>query len=85
MAAVTAVAYPCAWDLSVPTPFAAAIGGLDGRGILVRGSIPLETAGRAVNEDKLKFVLERSGFGKFTVRSGQKAGFLIPCCLPQEN
>ena len=47
MAAVTAVACPCAWALSVPTAFASAIGGLSGRGILVRGGIPLETAGRA--------------------------------------
>jgi SAM-dependent methyltransferase len=28
-----------------------------------------------ISEDKLKFVLESSGFGKFTVRSGQEAGF----------
>jgi hypothetical protein len=75
MAAVTATAYSCAWALSVPTPFAATIGCLDGRGILVRGSIPPKTAGRAVNEDKLKFVLERSGFGKFTVQSGKEASF----------
>ncbi len=32
--------------LSVPTAFAAAIGGLSGRGILVRGSSPLERAGQ---------------------------------------
>jgi heavy metal translocating P-type ATPase len=56
MAAVTAVACPCAWALSVPTAFAAAIGGLSGRGILVRGGIPLETAGRAVN-----MVLDKTG------------------------
>lgn len=47
MAAVTAVACPCAWALSVPTAFASAIGGLSGRGILVRGGTPLELAGRA--------------------------------------
>jgi len=47
MAAITAVACPCAWALSVPTAFASAIGGLSGRGILVRGGIPLELAGRA--------------------------------------
>jgi heavy metal translocating P-type ATPase len=56
MAAVTAVACPCAWALSVPTAFAAAIGGLSGCGILVRGGIPLETAGRAVN-----VVLDKTG------------------------
>ena len=49
MAAVTAVACPCAWALSVPTAFAAAIGGLSSRGILVRGGTPLEIAGQAVN------------------------------------
>ncbi len=56
MAAVTAVACPCAWALSVPTAFAAAIGGLSGRGILVRGGTPLEVAGRAVN-----VVLDKTG------------------------
>lgn len=56
MAAVTAVACPCAWALSVPTAFAAAIGGLSGRGILVRGGTPLETAGRAVH-----VVLDKTG------------------------
>ena len=56
MAAVTAVACPCAWALSVPTAFAAAIGGLSGRGILVRGGTPLEGAGRAVN-----VVLDKTG------------------------
>jgi Cu+-exporting ATPase len=56
MAAVTAVACPCAWALSVPTAFAAAIGGLSGQGILVRGGIPLEVAGRAVNA-----VLDKTG------------------------
>lgn len=56
MAAVMAVACPCAWALSVPTAFAAAIGGLSGRGILVRGGTPLETAGRAVN-----VVLDKTG------------------------
>ncbi|MDD2633933.1 MAG: cation-translocating P-type ATPase [Bacteroidales bacterium] len=49
MATVTAVACPCAWALSVPTAFAAAIGGLSSRGILVRGGTPLEIAGQAVN------------------------------------
>lgn len=62
MAAVTAVACPCAWVLSVPTAFAAAIGGLSARGILVRGGIPLETLGRAVN-----FILDKTG----TVTVGQ--------------
>lgn len=47
MAAVTAVACPCAWALSVPTAFAAAIGGLSRCGILVRGGTPLEIAGQA--------------------------------------
>lgn len=47
MAAVLAVACPCAWALSVPTAFAAAIGSLSGRGILVRGGTPLEAAGQA--------------------------------------
>jgi Cu+-exporting ATPase len=56
MAAVTAVACPCAWALSVPTAFAAAIGSLSGRGILVRGGTPLESAGRAVN-----VVLDKTG------------------------
>jgi Cu+-exporting ATPase len=56
MAAVTAVACPCAWALSVPTAFAAAIGSLSGRGILVRGGTPLELAGRAVN-----VVLDKTG------------------------
>jgi Cu+-exporting ATPase len=56
MAAVTAVACPCAWALSVPTAFAAAIGSLSGRGILVRGGRPLELAGRAVN-----VVLDKTG------------------------
>ena len=56
MAAVTAVACPCAWALSVPTAFAAAIGGLSGRGILVRGGTPLEVAGRASN-----VVLDKTG------------------------
>ncbi len=56
MAAVTAVACPCAWALSVPTAFAAAIGGLSRRGILVRGGTPLETAGRAVH-----VVLDKTG------------------------
>jgi cation transport ATPase len=62
MAAVTAVACPCAWALSVPTAFAAAIGGLSARGIMVRGGIPLETLGRAVN-----FILDKTG----TVTVGQ--------------
>jgi len=56
MAAVTAVACPCAWALSVPTAFAAAIGGLSRNGILVRGGTPLETAGRAVH-----VVLDKTG------------------------
>ncbi len=56
MAAVTAVACPCAWALSVPTAFAAAIGGLSGRGILVRGGIPLELAGNASN-----VILDKTG------------------------
>jgi P-type Cu+ transporter len=47
MAAVTAVACPCAWALAVPTAFAAAVGGLSRRGILARGGAPLEAAGRA--------------------------------------
>lgn len=56
MAAVTAVACPCAWALSVPTAFAAAIGGLSRLGILVRGGIPLETIGRAKH-----VVLDKTG------------------------
>jgi Cu+-exporting ATPase len=56
MAAITAVACPCAWALSVPTAFAAAIGGLTGRGILVRGGTPLELTARAVNA-----VLDKTG------------------------
>ncbi|HAY21880.1 MAG TPA: cadmium-translocating P-type ATPase [Desulfobacterales bacterium] len=56
MAAVTAVACPCAWALSVPTAFAAAIGSLSGRGILVRGGTPLEIAGQASS-----VVLDKTG------------------------
>ena len=56
MAAVTAVACPCAWALSVPTAFAAAIGGLSAGGILVRGGEPLERAGRIKN-----VVLDKTG------------------------
>ncbi|MCP4722331.1 MAG: cadmium-translocating P-type ATPase [Desulfobacteraceae bacterium] len=56
MAAVTAVACPCAWALSVPTAFAAALGGLSSRGILVRGGTPLEIVGRAVN-----VILDKTG------------------------
>ncbi len=56
MAAVVAVACPCAWALSVPTAFAAAIGGLSRRGILVRGGTPLEATGRVVN-----VVLDKTG------------------------
>jgi Cu+-exporting ATPase len=44
---VTAVACPCAWALSVPTAFAAAIGGLSGRGILASGGTSLEIMGQA--------------------------------------
>lgn len=40
----------------MPTAFAAAIGSLSGRGILVRGGTPLELAGRAVN-----VVLDKTG------------------------
>jgi Cu+-exporting ATPase len=68
MAAVTAVACPCAWALSVPRAFAAAIGGLSGRGILVRGGTPLETAGRAVN-----VVLDKTG--TVTLAEPKIAGF----------
>lgn len=49
MAAITAIACPCAWALSVPTAFAASIGGLSSMGILSRGGAPLERAGVAVN------------------------------------
>ncbi len=62
MAAVAAVACPCAWALSVPTAFAAAIGGLSRRGILVRGGAVLEAASRIVN-----VVLDKTG----TVTSGR--------------
>lgn len=56
MAAVTAIACPCAWALSVPTAFAAAIGGLSSRGILVRGGLPLELAARV-----RQVVLDKTG------------------------
>ena len=56
MAAVTAVACPCAWALSVPTAFAAAIGGLSSRGILANGGTPLEIIGRASS-----VVLDKTG------------------------
>lgn len=56
MAAVTAVACPCAWALSVPTAFAASIGGLSSRGILVSGGTPLEVVGRAAT-----VVLDKTG------------------------
>lgn len=56
MAAVTAIACPCAWALSVPTAFAAAIGGLSRCGILVRGGQPLELAGRVK-----QVVLDKTG------------------------
>ncbi|MBA2882094.1 heavy metal translocating P-type ATPase [Desulfosalsimonas propionicica] len=46
-AAITAVACPCAWALAVPTAFASIIGGLGYKGVLVRGGIPLEEAGKA--------------------------------------
>ncbi|WP_419657267.1 heavy metal translocating P-type ATPase [Desulfosarcina variabilis str. Montpellier] len=62
MAAVTAVACPCAWALSVPTAFAAAIGGLSRRGILAMGGVPLEAAGRIAN-----VVLDKTG----TVTTGR--------------
>ena len=52
--AVLAVACPCAWALSVPTAFAAAIGGLGRKGVLVRGGEPLEriAKSRSVVVDK---------------------------------
>jgi heavy metal translocating P-type ATPase len=56
MSAVLAVACPCAWALAVPTAFAAGIGGLGARGVLVRGGTALEMAGRAVN-----VVLDKTG------------------------
>ena len=77
MAAVTAVACPCAWALSVPTAFAAAIGGLSGRGILVRGGTPLEVAGRVVNA-----VLDKTG----TVTLGEpKVARIESFGLPQDK
>jgi heavy metal translocating P-type ATPase len=72
MAAVTAVACPCAWALSVPTAFAAAIGGLGKRGILVRDGECLELAGRAVN-----VVLDKTGtltLGKPRVETARTFG-----------
>ncbi|MFO7840304.1 MAG: heavy metal translocating P-type ATPase [Desulfosalsimonadaceae bacterium] len=47
MAAITAVACPCAWALAVSTAFAAALSGLGRKGVLARGGIPLEQAGLA--------------------------------------
>jgi Cd2+/Zn2+-exporting ATPase len=48
--------------VSVPTAFAAAIGGLTGHGILVCGGTPLEVAAHAVNE-----VLDKTG----TITTGE--------------
>lgn len=55
-AAITAVACPCAWALSVPTAFAASIGGLSRHGVLVKGGIPLELAGKIKN-----VILDKTG------------------------
>lgn len=77
MAAVTAVACPCAWALSVPTAFASAIGGLSGRGILVRGGTPLELAGRASY-----VVLDKTG----TITSANpKVGEIKSYGIPQDE
>ncbi len=76
-AAVTAVACPCAWALSVPTAFAAGIGGLSSLGILARGGVPLESAGRAVN-----VVLDKTG----TLTLGKpKIGQITSFGPPEEN
>lgn len=56
MAAVISIACPCAWALATPTAFAASIGSLVKSGILVRGGIPLELMGKAVN-----IVLDKTG------------------------
>ncbi|NMA64955.1 MAG: cadmium-translocating P-type ATPase [Clostridiaceae bacterium] len=56
MAAVTAVACPCAWALSVPTAFAASIGGLSRHGILASGGTPLEVVAQASS-----IVLDKTG------------------------
>ena len=76
MAAVTAVACPCAWALSVPTAFAAVIGGLGARGILVRGGIPLETVGRATH-----FILDKTG----TITRGKPRVSEVLSLRPAEN
>ena len=55
-AAITAVACPCAWALAVPTAFAAAVGGLGRKGVLVRSGDSLEQIGRVKH-----VVLDKTG------------------------
>jgi len=77
MATVLAIACPCAWALATPTAFAASIGNLAKRGILVRGGIPLETSGKASF-----MVLDKTG----TLTLAQpKVEEIIPIKLPKEE
>jgi heavy metal translocating P-type ATPase len=77
MATVLAIACPCAWALATPTAFAASIGNLAKRGILVRGGIPLETSGKASI-----MVLDKTG----TLTLAQpKVKEIIPIKFPKEE
>ncbi|HIE13451.1 MAG TPA: cadmium-translocating P-type ATPase [Desulfotomaculum sp.] len=77
MATVLAIACPCAWALATPTAVAAAIGGLAGRGILVRGGTPLEVIGEAAFA-----VLDKTG--TVTLAEPKVAG-LKAVGLPEEE